>query len=112
MKAARGSPARFPPLAPGAGVGGDAAILSFPERQDYPAERLAADDAVSDFDGSAVLVTRFVAGTQLPYGVSKFAMMGELLGRLHALPYDESASRPVAPVARTPAVKARRVRTC
>jgi hypothetical protein len=94
MKAARGSPARFPPLAPGAGVGGDAAILSFPERQDYPAERLAADDAVSDFDGSAVLVTRFVAGAQLPYGVSKFAMMGELLGRLHALPYDESASRP------------------
>jgi hypothetical protein len=94
MTAARGSPARFPPARPRAGVEGDAAILSFLERQDYPAECLAADDAVSDFDGSAVLVTRFVAGAQLRDGISKFAMMGELLGRLHALPYDESASRP------------------
>ena len=93
--AARGSPARFPPPArPRAGVGGDAAILSFLERQDYLAERLAADDAVSDFDGSAVLVTRFVEGVQLPDGAAKFAMMGELLGRLHALPYDETAGRP------------------
>ncbi|HEX3715097.1 MAG TPA: hypothetical protein VHV09_20050, partial [Trebonia sp.] len=44
----------FPPARPRAGVDGDAAILRFLERQDYPAERLAADDAVSDFDGSAV----------------------------------------------------------
>src|ERR1700677_4976776 len=43
----------FPPARPRAGVEGDAAILGFLERQDYPAERLAADDAVSDFDGSA-----------------------------------------------------------
>jgi Ser/Thr protein kinase RdoA (MazF antagonist) len=84
----------FPPARPRASVAGDAAILRFLERQDYPAERLAADDPVSDFDGSAVLVTRFVAGAQLPGSAAKFAMMGELLGRLHALPYDESASRP------------------
>jgi Ser/Thr protein kinase RdoA (MazF antagonist) len=84
----------FPPARPRAGVEGDAAILRFLERQDYPAERLAADDAVSDFDGSAVLVTRFVEGVQLPGGAAKFAMMGELLGRLHALPYDDSAGRP------------------
>ena len=84
----------FPPARPRAGVEGDAAILGFLERQGYPAERLAADDAVSDFDGSAVLVTRFVEGAQLPHGAAKFAMMGELLGRLHALPYDDSASRP------------------
>ena len=84
----------FPPARPRAGAEGDAAILAFLERQGYPAERLAADDAVSDFDGSAVLVTRFVDGGQLPDGVEKFAMMGELLGRLHALPYDDSASRP------------------
>ena len=77
-----------------AGVEGDAAILRFLERQDYPAERLAADDAVSDFDASAVLVTRFVEGDKLPGGAAKFAMLGELLGRLHALPYDESAARP------------------
>jgi len=84
----------FPPARPRRGVEGDAAILRFLERQDYPAERLAVDDAVSDCDGSAVLVTRFVEGAQLPGGARKFAMMGELLGRLHALPYDDSASRP------------------
>ena len=84
----------FPPARPRAGVEGDAAILRFLERQDYPAERLAVDDAVSDFDGSAVLVTRFVAGVPLPDGAAKFAMMGELLGRLHALPQDETVSRP------------------
>ena len=39
-------------------------------------------------------MTRFVDGVQLPDGPAKFAMMGELLGRLHALPYDESACRP------------------
>src|SRR3984885_6758896 len=80
----------FPPARPRAGVEGDAAILQFLERQNYPAERLAVDEAVSDFYGSAVLVTRFVEGGQLPEGVDKFALMGELLGRLHALPYDDS----------------------
>ena len=84
----------FPPARPRAGVEGDAAILRFLERQNYPAERLAAADAVSDFDGSAVLVTRFVEGGQFPDGAEKFAMLGDLLGRLHALPYDDSVSRP------------------
>lgn len=84
----------FPPARPRAGVEGDAAILGFLERQDYPAERLAVDDAVSDLDGSAVLVTRFAEGGQLPDGAEKFAMMGDLLGRLHALPYDDSVGRP------------------
>lgn len=84
----------FPPARPRVGVEGDVAILRFLERQGYPAERLAVDDAVSDFDGSTVLVTRFIKGDRLPDGPEKFAMMGDLLGRLHALPYDDSASRP------------------
>ena len=84
----------FPPARPRAGVEGDAAILRFLERQGYPAERLAAGVAVSDFDGSAVLVTRFIEGPRLPDGTAKFAMMAELLGRLQALPYDETAARP------------------
>jgi Ser/Thr protein kinase RdoA (MazF antagonist) len=84
----------FPPSRPRVGAEGDAAILGFLERQGYPAERLAVEDAVSDLDGSAVLVTRFVDGGQLPDGAEKFAMMGELLGRLHALPSDDSVSRP------------------
>jgi Ser/Thr protein kinase RdoA (MazF antagonist) len=84
----------FPPARPRVGVEGDAAILRFLERQNYPAERLAVDDAVSDLDGSSVLVTRFVEGVHLPDGAAKFAIMAELLGRLHALPYDESVCRP------------------
>ncbi len=84
----------FPPGRPRAGVHGDAAILGFLERHGYPAERLAVQDAVSDFEGSAVLVTRFVDGGALPDGAAKFAMLGDLLGRLHALPEDDSVSRP------------------
>jgi Ser/Thr protein kinase RdoA (MazF antagonist) len=83
----------FNPARPRTGAEGDAAMLRFLERHDYPAERLAVDDAVSDFEGSAVLVTRFVEGEPLPKG-REIAIMGDLLGRLHALPYDESASRP------------------
>jgi Ser/Thr protein kinase RdoA (MazF antagonist) len=90
----------FPPARPQAGVEGDAAILRFLERQDYPAERLAVDDAVSTLDGSSVLVTRFVPGPLLPspavgaQGRDKFAILGDLLGRLHALPPDPSVTRP------------------
>jgi len=89
----------FSPGRPRAGAEGDAAILRFLERHDYPAERLATDDAVSAFDDSTVLVTRFVPGGPLPMAVGhegseKFAIMGDLLGRLHTLPLDESVSRP------------------
>jgi Ser/Thr protein kinase RdoA (MazF antagonist) len=84
----------FPPARPKAGAEGDAAILRFLERQDFPAERLAADDAVSELDGSSVLVTRLVPGGPLPDGSEKIAMMGDLLGRLHALAADDSVSRP------------------
>lgn len=84
----------FPPARPRSGVEGDAMILRFLERQAYPAERLAVDDPVSDFDGGAVLVTRFIEGEPLPDGPEKFAIMGDLLGRLHALPYGDSVDRP------------------
>jgi Ser/Thr protein kinase RdoA (MazF antagonist) len=84
----------FPPARPRVGVEADAAILRFLERHDYPAERVAAEEPVSDFGGGGVLVTRFVTGGHLPDGAEKFAMMGDLLGRLHALPDDDSVSRP------------------
>jgi Ser/Thr protein kinase RdoA (MazF antagonist) len=83
----------YPPARPRAGAEGDAAILASLERQGYPAERLAVDDAVSELDGGAVLVTRFLDGEHLADGPEKFAAMGELLGRLHALPADAAASR-------------------
>ena len=85
----------FPPARPRAGAEGDAAILRFLERHNYPAERLAVDDdAVSVVDGSAVLVTRFVSDRQLPGGAEKIGLMGDLLGRLHALALDQSVGRP------------------
>ena len=71
----------YPPARPREGAEGDAAVLRLLERHDYPAERLAVDDAVSDLDEASVLVTAFVDGTELPAGQDKIAMMGDLLGR-------------------------------
>lgn len=84
----------FPSARPRSGVEGDAAILRFLERHDFPAERLAVDDAVSDLAGSPVLVTRFVPSKPFPDVTAKLGMMGDLLGRLHALPLDETVTRP------------------
>ncbi len=84
----------FPPARPKFGVEGDAAILRFLERHDFPAERLAAEEATSDLSGGTVLVTRFVEHTPFPDVSTKLGMMGDLLGRLHALPLDDSVSRP------------------
>ncbi|MGN6485890.1 MAG: phosphotransferase [Thermomicrobiales bacterium] len=84
----------FPPARPKSGVEGDATILRFLDRHDFPAEILAVDEAVSDFGGSTVLVTRFVESTPFPDVATKLGMMGDLLGRLHTLPLDESVSRP------------------
>jgi Ser/Thr protein kinase RdoA (MazF antagonist) len=84
----------FPPARPRAGAEGDATILGSLERQGFPAERLAVDDAVSDFDRSAVLVTRFVSSRPFPDPTEKLGLLADLLGRLHALPLEESVSRP------------------
>ena len=84
----------FPPTRPRAGVDGDAEILRFLQRAGYPAERVAVDDPVSDLNGSAVLVTTFVAGDELPHGSDKLRVLADLLGRLHALPIDDAVRRP------------------
>jgi Ser/Thr protein kinase RdoA (MazF antagonist) len=87
---------QYPPARPRVGAEGDAGVLRFLETRGYPAERLAVEDAVSDCDGSAVLVTRFIEGSPMPghLGPDEFTVLGDLLGRLHALPADDSASRP------------------
>jgi Ser/Thr protein kinase RdoA (MazF antagonist) len=83
----------FPPARPRRGAEGDAAILRFLDANGYPGERLAADDPVSEFEGSTVLVTEFVANRSLPR--EQWAtIMGDMLGRLHALSADESIVRP------------------
>lgn len=84
----------FPPARPRAGAEGDAAILRFLARHDYPAERLAVDDAVSDFEGSSVLVTQLIHGEHIPPFTDNMTIMADLLGRLHALPLDDTVSRP------------------
>src|SRR5688572_25621474 len=84
----------FPPARPRAGAEGDAAILRFLARHDYPAERVAVDDAVSDFEGSSVLVTEFIHGEHIPPFTDNMTVMADLLGRLHALPFDDAVTRP------------------
>jgi Ser/Thr protein kinase RdoA (MazF antagonist) len=83
----------FPPARPRAGAEGDAAILRFLARHDYPAERLAVDDPVSDFEGSTVLVTEFISGEHIPPFTDNMTVMADLLGRLHALPLDDTVTR-------------------
>jgi hypothetical protein len=84
----------FPPARPRAGAEGDATILRFLARRDYPAERLAVDDAVSDFEGSSVLVTEFIHGERIPPFTDNMTVMADLLGWLHALPLDDTVTRP------------------
>ncbi|GAB2596466.1 phosphotransferase enzyme family protein [Kribbella endophytica] len=73
-------------------VEGDAEILRFLAANDFPAERIAHDDPVSRFHDSGVIVTRFVNGGRPSdeHGRSESAdvaqELGDLLGRLHALP--------------------------
>lgn len=73
---------RVSPARPRTDVEGDVAILRFLERHDFPAERLAVDDAVSDVDGSSLLVTRFVPNRPFTEVSQKLGMMGDLLGCL------------------------------
>lgn len=77
---------------------GDAEILGFLAAQDFPAERLAATESVSEFDGKSVLVTQFVP--PVPREERKAAIraagglryIGELLGQLQTLPEAPSAA--------------------
>jgi hypothetical protein len=75
----------FPPGRSRTRVEGDAAILRFLEEQGFPAERLAVEDAVSDLNDRAVLVTRFIVGEHFPIRAER-PVLADLLGRLHSLP--------------------------
>lgn len=81
----------FPAARPRARVDGDAEILAWLAQQDYPAERPAADDPVSELESQPVLVTEFVAS--VPPHERRAAIvtagglraLGWLLGRLQTL---------------------------
>jgi len=77
----------FPSARPIERAHGDAEILRFLEGEGFPAERLAHPEPVSILDGQGVLVTELVEGSMLS-GASEgvFRALGDLLGRLHALP--------------------------
>lgn len=70
----------------------DAEVLRFLALHDFPAERVARDDAVSVLDGAGVIVTEFINGGR-PTDADGRAQspavqyeLARLLGRLHTLP--------------------------
>ena len=70
---------------------GDAEILRWLELNNYPAERLAHDEPVTVLEGWAVMVTEYVSGEQPPPSPATSGRLGDLLGRLHALPLEDGA---------------------
>lgn len=74
-------------------IKGDAAVLKFLEKNDYPAERCANDDPVTTLEGQGVLVTEFIEGKQPDNSERTIRKLGELLGRLHALPKAPKAAQ-------------------
>jgi Ser/Thr protein kinase RdoA (MazF antagonist) len=82
----------FPAARPASGAAGDAELLRFVSEGDFPAERCAVADPVSELDGQRVLVTEYVAG--VPRAGRRAAVaragglrrLGELLGVLHTMP--------------------------
>jgi hypothetical protein len=65
-------------------VDGDAAILRSLASAEFPAERCAADNPVSDHDGTPVLVTDWVPGERSDGRGRAFGVLGALLGSLHS----------------------------
>ena len=78
----------LPPERPRAAVEGDAEVLRFVESHGFPAERCAHPDPVSSLEDRTVLVTTHVGGKngRHHHGLATLATMGDLLGRLQALP--------------------------
>ncbi len=72
-------------------VEADAEILRWLESHAYPAERLAHAEPVTSLDGSGVMVTEFVPGGRAVATPETQRSLGDLLGRLHALPLAEGA---------------------
>jgi methyltransferase (TIGR00027 family) len=83
----------FPAARPLEAVRGDADILRYLEQADFPAERCAHPEPVTSYLGQAVLVTERVAGRAAAGARASLELLGDLLGRLHAL-VPPTAARP------------------
>jgi Ser/Thr protein kinase RdoA (MazF antagonist) len=77
----------FPAARPMTEVDGDAEVLQRLATAGFPAERPAVAEPVSTLAGQGVLVTEFVQGER-SRGARTYAVLGALLGRLHARPGD------------------------
>ncbi len=75
----------LPAHRPAEAAAGDVEILRFLDRVGYPAERCAAAEPLTTYEGQAVLVTEYVSGSRVK-GAPGYRALGELMGRLHALP--------------------------
>jgi Ser/Thr protein kinase RdoA (MazF antagonist) len=95
----------FPAARAEAAAAGDAEILQFLQRHDFPSERAATAEPLSVLDGHAVLVSEFVPGVARAERAATIRehgglrRLGEMLGELHALPaagdsVDGAAARP------------------
>lgn len=90
----------FPATRPPEAAEGDGEILRWLEDEDFPAERIAADEPVSMMDGSAVLVTEWAPA--VPRGYRRDAIvkagglrtLGALHGRLHTMALPPATARP------------------
>ncbi len=74
----------FPAARPRSAAEGDAQVLNALAAGGFPAERCAAASPVSSLSGQPVLVTEFVAGERPRGNGRTYAILGALLGRLHA----------------------------
>lgn len=83
----------FPEARPLDALAGDVEILRVLAERDIPAERCAHDEPVTELDGQAVLVTDWIRGANARNNVSGETLsdLGDLLGRVHALPVDRPA---------------------
>ena len=83
---------------------GDAEVLRFLQRRGFPAERCAHPEPVSSLDGRAVLVTEHVEGRAWPQSPAARRALGDMLGRLHALPTEPGPTeRPAGSLHHLPA---------
>lgn len=83
----------FPEARPMDAVVGDAEILRILEERGVEAERCAHPEPVSELDGQGVLITDWIRGANARNDVSGETLsgLGDLLGRVHALPVDGAA---------------------
>lgn len=76
----------FPATRALADVAADGELLRWLDGEGIPAERPAAADPVTSYDGQGVLVTRFAPGRRPAAGPALYEELGRLLARIHLLP--------------------------